>query len=62
MPICSFFKAFTDPSGIRANGLHIGGVKFIALNCDDRSIYGKKVCVCVVECVFDCSVDFGVQN
>jgi len=38
----ALLKAFKDPSGIRANGLHIGGVKYIALKCDDRSIYGKK--------------------
>lgn len=34
--------AFRDASGIRANGLMIGGVKYIALRADDRSIYGKK--------------------
>lgn len=36
-------KAFTDASGIRANGLHLGGVRYIALKADDRSVYGKKV-------------------
>jgi hypothetical protein len=38
-------KAFSDPSGIRANGLHVAGVKYIALRADDRSVYGKKVCI-----------------
>jgi profilin len=39
-------KAFSDASGIRANGLHVGGVKYIALRADDRSVYGKKVSIC----------------
>ncbi|KAI8807174.1 profilin [Cladochytrium replicatum] len=34
--------AFTDPSPLRASGLHLGGVKYIALKCDERSIYAKK--------------------
>jgi profilin len=38
-------KAFSDPSGIRANGLHVAEVKYIALRADDRSVYGKKVCI-----------------
>ncbi|KAG5457039.1 MAG: profilin, partial [Olpidium bornovanus] len=39
----ALLKSFTDPSGIRANGLHLGGVKYFALKCDERSVYGKKV-------------------
>ncbi|KAJ3292958.1 profilin, required for normal timing of actin polymerization in response to thermal stress [Borealophlyctis nickersoniae] len=35
-------KGYTDPSGVRANGLHLGGVKYIVIRADDRSIYGKK--------------------
>lgn len=35
--------SFKDASGIRANGLHIAGAKHIAIRCDDRSVYGKKV-------------------
>jgi hypothetical protein len=35
--------AFKDASGIRANGLMIGGVKHIAIRADERSVYGKKV-------------------
>lgn len=34
--------AFRDPTGIRANGIHLAGVKYFALKADDRSIYGKK--------------------
>ena len=37
------FSAFQDASGIRASGLHINGNKYIALRCDDRSVYGKLV-------------------
>ncbi|KAJ3126674.1 hypothetical protein HK098_007267 [Nowakowskiella sp. JEL0407] len=40
--IQGLLAAYTDPSGIRANGLPVGGIKYIALKCDDRSIYGKK--------------------
>ena len=39
----ALIKAFKDPSGIRAGGLKIGGVKYIALGCDERSVYGKQV-------------------
>lgn len=38
----TLMKAFADPSGIRASGLKLAGEKYIALRCDDRSIYGKK--------------------
>ncbi|KAJ3383484.1 profilin, required for normal timing of actin polymerization in response to thermal stress [Lobulomyces angularis] len=34
--------AFLDASGIRAGGIHLAGVKYFALTCNDRSIYGKK--------------------
>jgi len=42
--------AFKDPSGIRAEGIHLSGTKYLTLRADDRSIYGKKGacgCVCV---------------
>ncbi|OZJ02354.1 hypothetical protein BZG36_04377 [Bifiguratus adelaidae] len=35
-------KAFSDPSDIRANGLHVNNVKYFTLRADDRVIYGKK--------------------
>lgn len=34
--------AFKDANGIRASGFNIGGVHYITLRADDRSIYGKK--------------------
>ena len=37
------YGAFKDASGIRAGGLFLGGKKYIALRCDDRSVYGKLV-------------------
>ncbi|KAI8915066.1 profilin [Entophlyctis helioformis] len=40
--VTTIAKAFTDASGIRANGLIAAGAKYIALRADDRSIYGKK--------------------
>lgn len=42
--------AFQDPSGIRAKGIFLNGVKYLVLRADERSIYGKKGsagCVCV---------------
>ena len=33
-------KAFKDATSIRANGLFIGGEKYMALRADDRSVYG----------------------
>ncbi|KAJ3078649.1 profilin, required for normal timing of actin polymerization in response to thermal stress [Quaeritorhiza haematococci] len=36
------FSAFTDASDIRANGLHLAGVKYFTLRADDRSVYAKK--------------------
>ncbi|OLY85101.1 Profilin-1B [Smittium mucronatum] len=48
--------AFTDPSQIRANGLYFDSRKYFALNCNDRSIYGKLessgvICVKAKTCV-----------
>jgi len=34
--------SFKDATGIRSNGLFIGGQKYFALKADDRSIYGKQ--------------------
>jgi len=36
------FGAYKDPTNIRANGIHLGNVKYFALKADDRSVYGKK--------------------
>eukprot|EP00158_Paraphelidium_tribonemae_P008176 Partr_v1_DN28501_c0_g1_i14_m73442 putative Binds to actin and affects the structure of the cytoskeleton. At high concentrations, profilin prevents the polymerization of actin, whereas it enhances it at low concentrations (By len=41
--VLTIAKAFTDASGIRANGIIVAGQKYFALKTDDRSIYGKKV-------------------
>jgi len=34
--------AFKSPDAIRASGLYIATVKYFALRCDERSIYGKQ--------------------
>jgi len=34
--------AFKDPSPLRSGGMHIGGVRYIALGCDDSTLQGKK--------------------
>jgi len=36
------FQAYKDPSGIRAQGIHLAGSKYLALRADDRSVYGKQ--------------------
>eukprot|EP00162_Nutomonas_longa_P010859 comp20197_c0_seq6/m.39969 comp20197_c0_seq6/g.39969 ORF comp20197_c0_seq6/g.39969 comp20197_c0_seq6/m.39969 type:complete len:126 (-) comp20197_c0_seq6:25-402(-) len=41
-------EAFVDPSGVLAQGLHIGGIKFMTIRADTRSIYGKKQATGVV--------------
>jgi len=33
--------AFKDPSDIRAKGFTLSTKKYVALKCDDRSVYGK---------------------
>jgi profilin len=38
----ALLNAYKDASGIRANGLFIGGDKNIAIRADERSVYGKK--------------------
>ncbi|KAJ1566891.1 hypothetical protein HK096_000071, partial [Nowakowskiella sp. JEL0078] len=40
--IQALLAAYSDPSGIRASGITINKIKYIALKADDRSIYGKK--------------------
>ncbi|PVU96519.1 hypothetical protein BB561_001123 [Smittium simulii] len=49
-------SSFSDPSNIRSSGLYANGQKYFALNCNDRSIYGKKessgiICVKSKSCV-----------
>jgi len=34
--------AFKDASPLRASGLMLGGVKYIALGCDEKTLLGKK--------------------
>merc|ERR1711916_43119 len=38
----SLAQAFNDASGIFSNGIHCGGVKYMTIKADNRSIYGKK--------------------
>lgn len=36
---------FRDPGSVQASGFTVGGDKFFAIRADDRSLYGKKVCL-----------------
>ena len=38
----ALIKGFTDNAGIQSSGITLGGVKFMTLRADNRSIYGKK--------------------
>lgn len=44
-------QGFSDPSGLRASGIHVAGKKYLCLRTDDRSIYGKKgsAGICIVK-------------
>lgn len=60
------YAAFKDASGIRAGGLYMSGKKYIALKCDDRSVYGKLgsggvVCVKTKQAVLIGTYDESVQ-
>eukprot|EP01112_Ceratiomyxa_fruticulosa_P011743 TRINITY_DN3214_c0_g1_i1.p2 TRINITY_DN3214_c0_g1~~TRINITY_DN3214_c0_g1_i1.p2 ORF type:complete len:127 (+),score=31.23 TRINITY_DN3214_c0_g1_i1:102-482(+) len=41
---------FSDPNGALQSGVTVGGVKYLAIRADDRSIYGKKGATGVVAC------------
>lgn len=52
--------AFKDPSGLRANGLYVAGVKYITLGCDSEIIGGKKGTGGVFACKTKKTVVIGV--
>lgn len=41
--VVAAYKDNKDVKSIQGTGFHIGGVKYITLRADDRSLYGKKV-------------------
>ncbi|GAN01452.1 profilin [Mucor ambiguus] len=44
-------NAFSNADQVRANGIHVAGVKYLLLRADERSLYGKKNSdgVCIVK-------------
>jgi len=32
---------FTNPDGVQASGFKLGGIKYLTIKANDRSIYGK---------------------
>ncbi|PWN37987.1 Profilin/allergen [Meira miltonrushii] len=40
--ITALVSGFDDPSPLQAGGIHVNGVKYFALQANDRSIYGKQ--------------------
>lgn len=34
-------NGFTDPNGLRSEGLHIGDTRYVIIKSDERSIYGR---------------------
>jgi len=55
-------NAFKDAGGIRANGLHVGGTRYVVLKADDRSVYGKQGSNGVVTVKTKQTVLIGVYN
>jgi len=35
-------KAFEDPQAIQASGFHVGGVKYMTIRADEKSLIGKQ--------------------
>ncbi|EGG06816.1 uncharacterized protein MELLADRAFT_35827, partial [Melampsora larici-populina 98AG31] len=43
-------RGFEDQSTVQASGVHLAGVKYLTLQANERSIYGRKGgagCICV---------------
>ncbi|PVV03456.1 hypothetical protein BB560_002045 [Smittium megazygosporum] len=66
--IQKIIKGFADSGPLLQSGLFFGGEKFIAVNCSDRSIYGRregagiacaKTKLCVLIGIYDESVQPG---
>lgn len=36
---------YSNSTGLHEKGIHIGKVKYFCIKADDRSIYGKQVCL-----------------
>eukprot|EP01117_Protostelium_nocturnum_P020532 TRINITY_DN9283_c1_g1_i1.p2 TRINITY_DN9283_c1_g1~~TRINITY_DN9283_c1_g1_i1.p2 ORF type:complete len:127 (-),score=45.87 TRINITY_DN9283_c1_g1_i1:137-517(-) len=53
---------YKDASSLRANGIHLSGVKYLTLRADDRSIYGKKGAAGVITVKTGKAVLIGVYN
>ena len=43
--VTALASAFGNPSQVLENGFVVGGDKFFAIRADDRSLYGRKVCL-----------------
>jgi len=40
--VVASYKDTGDVKKVQANGLHVGGERFVVIKADDRSLYGKK--------------------
>jgi profilin len=60
--IKAIIPAFKDPSPLRSGGLHVAGIKYIALGCDDSCIQGKKGTGGVIICKTNKTVVVGVYT
>lgn len=43
--IVTAYKDASPVKQVQSTGIHVAGEKYIVLKADDRSLYGKKVCL-----------------
>jgi len=65
--IQALVKGFNDAGPLYASGLHIGGIKYMCIKADDRSIYGRKdkegiCCVKTKQAILVAHYPDGVQS
>lgn len=41
--VVSSYKDTGDIKKVQANGVHVGGERYVVIKADERSLYGKKV-------------------
>jgi len=50
--VVAAYKDKGDPSTgvkkVQASGLHVAGERYIVLKADERSLYGRKVCILTI--------------
>ncbi|KAJ1993756.1 profilin, required for normal timing of actin polymerization in response to thermal stress [Dimargaris cristalligena] len=69
--IRSLADGFNDPTNLRSNGILVNGIKYFALQCDDKTLMGKKndtgvICIkskqAIVVGIYDSKLTAGQAN